>query len=140
LVSDTEETRLLAGQRVTVVELSDGTVQARHGGKPLPLTRCQGRSEISQGAIVSNKLLAGALQFVKDKQAEKDLEQFSKLRTKRDRQLLEKRTPEENQSRFVEQRFVKFTCLTVCAGGGEGRGGTSEPRWQADHCGVCRGR
>jgi hypothetical protein len=39
LVPDTEETRLLAGQRVTVVELSNGTVQARHGSKLLPLTR-----------------------------------------------------------------------------------------------------
>jgi hypothetical protein len=42
-------------------------------------------------AIVSNKLLAGALQFIKDKQAEKDVEKFSKLRTKRDKRLLEKR-------------------------------------------------
>ena len=70
LVADTEETRLLAGQRVTVVELSDGTVQARHGGKLLPLTRFgKDDAEITQGAIVSNKLLAGALQFIKDKQA-----------------------------------------------------------------------
>jgi hypothetical protein len=37
------------------------------------------------------KLLAGVLQHIKDKQAEKDKDKLSKLRTKRDRRLLEKR-------------------------------------------------
>jgi hypothetical protein len=92
LPPDTEESRLLAGQRITVVELSDGTVQARHAGKLLPLTRF-GKDDagITQGTIVSNKLLAGALQFLKDKQAAKDVEKLSKLRTKRGKRLLEKR-------------------------------------------------
>jgi hypothetical protein len=31
-------------------------------------------------------------QFIKDKQAEKDVEKLAKLRTKRDKRLLEKRT------------------------------------------------
>jgi hypothetical protein len=92
VIPDTEATRILAGQRLTIVEHSDGTVQARHAGKLLPLTRFgKDDAEITQGAIVSNKLLAGALQFIKDKQAEKDVEKFSKLRTKRDKRLLEKR-------------------------------------------------
>ncbi len=92
LLPDTEEHRLLAGQRITVVELSDGTVQARHAGRLLPLTRFgKDDAEITQGAIVSNKLLAGALQFIKDKQAAKDVEKLSKLRTKREKRLLEKR-------------------------------------------------
>ena len=91
--TDTEETRLLAGQRVTIVERSDGTVEARHAGKLLPLTRfSKDDAEITQGTIVSNKLLAGVLQHIKDKQAEKDVDKLSKLRTKRDRRLLEKRT------------------------------------------------
>jgi hypothetical protein len=60
-------------------------VQARHAGKLLPLTRF-GRddAEITQGAIVSNKLLASALQSIKDKQAERDVEKLAKLMTKRD--------------------------------------------------------
>jgi len=92
LLPDTEESRLLAGQRITVVELSDGTVQARHAGKLLPLTRFgKDDAEITQGTIVSNKVLAGALQFIKDKQAAKDVEKLSKLRTKRDKRLLENR-------------------------------------------------
>jgi hypothetical protein len=41
---------------------------------------------------VSNKLLAGALQFIKDKQAEKDVAKLAQLRTKREKRLLEKRT------------------------------------------------
>ena len=93
VIPDTEETRLLAGQRLTVVELRDGTVQARHAGKLLPLTRFgKDDAEITQGAIVSNKLLAGALQFIKDKQAAKDVEKLSRVRTKREKRLLEKRT------------------------------------------------
>jgi hypothetical protein len=82
LVPETEETRLLPGQRLTVVELSDGTVQARHDSQLLPLTRFgKDDAEITHGAIVSNKLLAGALQFIKDKQAEQDVEKLAKLRT-----------------------------------------------------------
>jgi hypothetical protein len=92
LVPDTEETRLLAGQRLTVIELSDGTVQARHAGKLLPLTRfSKDDAEITQGAIVSNKHLAGALQVIKDRLAEKDVAKLAKLRTKRDKRLLEQR-------------------------------------------------
>jgi len=93
LLADTEETRALAGQRVTVVELSDGTVQARHSGKLFPMTRFgKDDAEIAQGAIVSNKLLAGALQHIKDKQAQKDAEKLAKLKTKREKRLLEQRT------------------------------------------------
>lgn len=72
VVGETEETRRLAGQRLTVVEFADGTVQARHDGKLLPLTRFgKDDAEITQSAIVSNKLLAGVLQTIKDKQAQK---------------------------------------------------------------------
>jgi hypothetical protein len=55
-------------------------VQARHAGKLLPLTRfSKDDAEISQGAIVSNKLLAGALQFIKDKQAESSRQSCSAM-------------------------------------------------------------
>jgi hypothetical protein len=61
VLPDTEETRLLAGQRLTVVELSDGTVQARQAGKVLPLTRFgKDDAEITQGAIRSSTCSARA--------------------------------------------------------------------------------
>ena len=41
---------------------------------------------------MSNKLLAGALQFIKDKQAEKDVAKLAKLRSKREKRLLRERT------------------------------------------------
>ena len=56
--------------------------------------RCVGAPEVSHASrvtIVSNKLPAGALQFIEDKQAEKDVEKLAKLRTKREKRLLEKR-------------------------------------------------
>jgi len=68
-------------------------VQARHASKLLPLTRFgKDDVEITQGGRYRpNKLLAGALQFIKDKQAEKDVEKLAKLRTKRHKRLPEKR-------------------------------------------------
>ncbi|HZM11416.1 MAG TPA: ISNCY family transposase [Candidatus Limnocylindrales bacterium] len=89
LLQETDVTRALAGQRVTVFELDDGTVQVRHGSKVLPATQF-GRedADITQGAIVSNKLLAGVLQHIKDKQTKKDSDKFDKLRTHREKRLL----------------------------------------------------
>jgi hypothetical protein len=92
VVAETHETRRLAGQRLTVVELADGTVQARHAGKLLPLTRFgKDDAEITQSAIVSNKLLAGVLRQIKSKQAQKDQGKLATLRTKRERRLLQER-------------------------------------------------
>jgi hypothetical protein len=92
VVAETHETRRLAGQRLTVVELADGTVQARHAGKLLPLTRFgKDDAEITQSVIVSNKLLAGVLRQIKSKQAQKDQGKLATLRTKRERRLLQER-------------------------------------------------
>jgi len=89
LPEDTEATRTLAGKRLTVYELNDGTVQVRHDGKVLTMTSfAKEEAKITQGAIVSNKLLSGVLQQIKDKQATKDSENLAKARTKRDKPLL----------------------------------------------------
>jgi len=48
-------------------------------------------ARISQGAIVSNKLLAGALRHIKHEQEKKDVEKLRRLRTTREKQLLRKR-------------------------------------------------
>ena len=49
-------------------------------------------ARISQEAIVSNKLLAGALQHIKQEQKKKDDEKLRRLRTTREKQILRKRT------------------------------------------------
>ena len=57
LLEETDETRALAGQRVTVFELDDGTVQVRHGGKVLPTIQFgKEQATITQGAVVANKI------------------------------------------------------------------------------------
>jgi len=93
LLQETDETRTLAGQRVTVSELDDGTVQVRHAGKVLPMTQFgKVDANITQGAVVANKMLAGVLQQIKDKQAKKDSDKFDKLRTQREKRLHLQRT------------------------------------------------
>ena len=49
-------------------------------------------ARVTQGAIVSNKLLAGALQQIKEQQAVRDADKLRRLRTHRERQLQLKRT------------------------------------------------
>jgi hypothetical protein len=86
---NTAVTRALAGQRVTVFELDDGTIQVRHAGKVLPTTQFgKEDANITQGAVVASKLLGGVLQHIKDKQAKKDSVTFDKLRTRREKRLL----------------------------------------------------
>jgi hypothetical protein len=92
LLKDSAETRALAGKHITMFELRDGSVQARVGSRCFPLTQfSKDEARISQGAIVSNKLLAGALQHIKQEQQNKDAEKLPRLRTTRDKQLLRKR-------------------------------------------------
>jgi hypothetical protein len=75
-----------------VVELRDGTVHVRAGTRSFAVTEFdKDDARISQGAIVSNKLLAGALQHIKREQKKKDTEKLRRLRTKRDRRLLLRR-------------------------------------------------
>ena len=82
-------TRALAGKRVTVFELDGGTIQVRHAGKVLPMRQVgKDDANITQGAVVANKMLAGVLQQIKDKQAQKDSDKFDKLRYRRDKRLL----------------------------------------------------
>ena len=73
-------------------EAAAEAVQARHDGKILSMRSfSRDDAQITQGAIVSNKLLSGALQQIKDKQAKKDSEKLEKARTKRERRLLQQR-------------------------------------------------
>lgn len=95
LLEDSRKTRPLAGKCVTVVERKDGSIELRHGSEMLPFREFEkDEARVSQGAIVSNKLLAGALQHIKQQQAVRDADQLRRLRTHRQRQLLLKRVRE----------------------------------------------
>ncbi len=99
LLEHTEATRTLADKRLTVYELNDGTVQIRHDGKVLAMTSfAKEEAQITQGAIVSNKLLSGVLQQFKDKQATKEPENLAKARTKRYKRLLLQRIKATGES------------------------------------------
>jgi hypothetical protein len=92
LLENTDETRALAGRSVTVFERRDGTVQVRAHTRSFAVSEFgKDEARISQGAIVSNKLLAGALQHIKRRQEKKDVEKLRQLRSKRDKELLRKR-------------------------------------------------
>ena len=92
-MEETEATRALAGQRVTVFELDDGTIQVRHAGKVLPMTQFgKDDANIAQSAVVANKMLARVLQQIKDTQAKKDSDKFDKLRSQREKRLHLQRT------------------------------------------------
>ena len=93
LLEETERSRPLAGKAITVVESRDGTVELRVGAKAFPFREFEkDDARITQGAIVSNKLLAGALQQIKLQQAARDADKLRRLRTHREPQLLLKRT------------------------------------------------
>lgn len=92
LLVENDQTRALRGKLITVVESKDGTVQMRDGSTSFPFSEFgKEDARISQGAIVSNKLLGGALEHIKQQQAIKDAEKLRGLRTRRDRTLLLKR-------------------------------------------------
>ena len=89
LLRETKETRALAGKRITVSELGDGTVRVMHDGKTLSITRFgKDDAQITQAAVVSNKLLSSVLQHIKDKRAKKDSAKLATLRNKRQKRLL----------------------------------------------------
>jgi len=68
-------------------------LQLRVGSRSFPFTEFnKDDARVTQGAIVSNKLLAGALQQIKEQQAVRDADKLRRLRTHRERQLLLKRT------------------------------------------------
>ena len=92
-LKETDQARALAGKTITVVESKDGSLQLRVGSRSFPFTESnKDDARVTQGAIVSNKLLAGALQQIKEQQAVRDADKLRRLRAHRERQLQLKRT------------------------------------------------
>lgn len=92
LLDDSLDTRLLTGKHVTVCEADNGQVQV-HGPKGLIAVRrfSKEQARVTQGAIVSNKMLATVLTQIKDRQKLIDLESLKTLKSKRKRRLLKDR-------------------------------------------------
>lgn len=73
VIADTPEHRRLRGHRVMVHESADGTITIRHAGRVLP-HRAQPKdtARITQGAIIEHKRLGATLQWIADRQRERD--------------------------------------------------------------------
>jgi hypothetical protein len=88
VIEDTEENRRLRGYPVTVHEHEDGKIVIRHAGRELPYhAHPKETARITQGAIVENKRLDAALQWIAKQQRQRDLKRLANrkvtLRTKK---------------------------------------------------------
>lgn len=72
LLTDSPETRKLAGRYIDVYHYPDGRIEPRANGAPLPFTIFDRLSEIDQGAIVDNKRLGHVLGLAKLVQEKRD--------------------------------------------------------------------
>lgn len=72
LLSDTHETRRLAGHYIEVYHYPDGRIEPRANGVALPFCIYDRLSEIDSGAIVDNKRLSHVLQVAQVIQSKRD--------------------------------------------------------------------
>jgi len=72
LIEDSVETRKLARKRVTVFDYADGTIKIKYNGKVLPYSAFDKLREVDQGQIADNKRLGNVLQFVSEKQHQRE--------------------------------------------------------------------
>ena len=77
-------------KHVQVRESRDGTVRIFHGDVELPVLPFPKDNRVRQGAIVSHKLLAGALTVIQGQQQERELQRLEEQRlTRRERAHLQ---------------------------------------------------
>lgn len=72
LLTDTPQSRRLAGDYVEIYHYPDGRIEPRVNGTALPFTTYDKLCEIDQGAIVENKRLGHVLQVAQLVQAQRD--------------------------------------------------------------------
>jgi hypothetical protein len=78
IIEPSEAAQEARGKKVLVVESEDGSVQLEYRGKAL-VARAFGKdARVSQGAIVDNKTLSGALLAIQARQRERDENQFDR--------------------------------------------------------------
>lgn len=92
LVQPSPEADKARGQRVMVSEAEDGSVHIAHEGTELEARAFPKDARVNQGAIVSNKYLAGALEDIQQRQIARDeVTLATKRLTLRDEDLLRRR-------------------------------------------------
>ena len=72
MIEDTLDNRQLAKNKVTVFDYYDGTIKIKHKNRELPYRIFDKIQKVDQGEIVSNKRLGAVLNYIKQKQDEKD--------------------------------------------------------------------
>ena len=72
MIEDTPDNRQLAKNKVTVYDYYDGTIKIKHNNRELPYRIFDKIQKVDQGEIVSNKRLGAVLNYIKNKQDEKD--------------------------------------------------------------------
>jgi len=92
VIKDTEANRSLRGKTAHLHENEGGDLQIKFAGRTLEYSVFnKDNAHIEQSAIIENKLLAGALAFIADKQKAKDLERLqSKKMSLREKERLRK--------------------------------------------------
>jgi hypothetical protein len=91
LLEPTEEAKAAARKRVTVVEYEDGRVSIRFQGVALAARPFHKDGCGTQGAIVENKLLSGALSEIRKRQQQKEKALVKSAKTKREKRIVRRR-------------------------------------------------
>ena len=91
LLEPTEEAKAAAKKRVTVVEYEDGRVSIRFEGVALAARPFHKDGCVTQGSIVENKLLSGALTEIRKRQQQKEQTLVKSAKTKREKRIVRDR-------------------------------------------------
>jgi hypothetical protein len=91
LLEPTEEAKAAARKRVTVVEYEDGRVSIRFQGVALAARPFHKDGCVTQGSIVENKLLSGALTEIRKRQQRKEKALVKSAKTKREKRIVRER-------------------------------------------------
>jgi transposase len=91
LLEPTEEAKAAAKKRVTVVEYEDGGVSIRYRGVPLAARPFHKDGCVTQGSIVENKLLSGALTEIRNRQQQREQALVRSAKSKREKRIVRDR-------------------------------------------------
>jgi transposase len=91
ILEPTEQAKAAAKKRVTVVEYEDGRVSIRFQGVALAARPFHKDGCVTQGAIVENKLLSGALTEIRKRQQQKEQELVRSAKSKREKRIVRDR-------------------------------------------------